>query len=181
VGVRGGVGPSRAGRWGLVAATLAVAAWVAGRERELARARRAVGAERAAAAELAGSVEALQVAERRRADLAAVVVHDLKTPLTSLLGYLRLLETRGERVTAEQRAEYLGQMDRQGRRILGMVEDLLESSRLERGTQALERRPVDLMALAGAVAADLTGQAAGRRIEVGGTQQDVGGTSACTW
>ena len=171
-----GVGAGKAGaarpgrpRWLLLVLPLAASAWAAQRGRELARTRRALAAERAAAAELTARVDGLRAAERRRADLAAMVVHDLKTPLTGLLGYLRLLETRGEAATPEQRAEYLRAMDGQGRRVLGMVEDLLESSRLERGTQALERRPVDLVALARQAGADLDGRA-GRRVEVEGVQ-----------
>ena len=118
------------------------------------------------------SLDELSEAERRRADLMAMVTHDLKTPLTSLLGYVRLLVKRGDQATAAQRAEYYGHMDRQARRMLEMVEDLLQSSRIEQGAHTLKREPMDLAELAGQVRDDFHGKAPDRRIEISGTQLD---------
>lgn len=93
------------------------------------------------------SLTALREADRRRSDILAMITHDLKTPLTALIGYVHLLQKRGERATAQERADFYGHMDRQSRRMLDMVEDLLQASRLEQGVQNLKREPLDLVAI----------------------------------
>jgi signal transduction histidine kinase len=118
------------------------------------------------------SLEELSEAERRRADLMAMVTHDLKTPLTSVLGYVRLLVKRGDQATPAQRSEYYGHMDRQAQRMLEMVEDLLQSSRIEQGAHTLKREPLDLAELARQVRDDFHGKAPDRRVEISGAQLD---------
>jgi K+-sensing histidine kinase KdpD len=85
------------------------------------------------------SLVALSEADRRRSDMVAMITHDLKTPLTSLIGYVHLLRKRGEKVTAAERGGFYSHMDRQARRMLEMVEDLLVSSRVEQGASTLKR------------------------------------------
>ena len=51
--------------------------------------------------------EAARESEQRRGDLVAFLAHDLKTPLTSVLGYLNLLHDEPG-LTPEQRAKYTG-------------------------------------------------------------------------
>lgn len=93
------------------------------------------------------SLAALREADRRRSDILAMITHDLKTPLTALIGYVHLLQKRGERAGPVERAEFYGHMDRQSRRMLDMVEDLLQASRLEQGVQNLKREPLDLVGI----------------------------------
>ena len=56
---------------------------------------------------LGGRETEAREAEQRRQDLVAFLAHDLKTPLTSVLGYLNLLHDEPG-LTAEQRAKYTG-------------------------------------------------------------------------
>jgi PAS domain S-box-containing protein len=94
-----------------------------------------------------------QVIERRRAEAEAerlkneffaLVSHELRTPLTSIIGYLDIVreEEAGE-VNPEQ-ARYLGVVDRNVRRLLRLVGDLLFVAQVEAGTLSLERGDVDL-------------------------------------
>jgi signal transduction histidine kinase len=69
------------------------------------------------------------------------VSHELRTPLTSISGYVELLL---EEEQDEQKRSYLGIVDRNSERLLGLVSDLLFSARLQSGRLDLEHSEVDL-------------------------------------
>lgn len=91
----------------------------------------------------------LQELERLRDDLTHMIVHDLRTPLTSLLAGLQTIEAVSELDALGQ--ECLGMAVHGGQTLLGMVNDLLDISKMESGTLVLERQDVS--------AGDLVGQA----------------------
>ncbi len=73
---------------------------------------------------------ALEQTERMRADFVANVSHELKTPLTSLIGYIETLQGSA-RDDAESRAKFLAIMDEQANRMARLVDDLLSLARIE--------------------------------------------------
>jgi len=79
-------------------------------------------------------------AEDLRDDLTGMIVHDLRTPLTSLLSGLEALRMLGSHGEAER--EILDNAIGGGETLLGMIGDLLDISKLEAGSLALDRRPV---------------------------------------
>lgn len=86
-------------------------------------------------------------AERLKNEFFALVSHELRTPLTSIIGYLELvLEDEAGEVPEEQRA-FLNVIERNARRLLRLVGDLLFVAQVEAGTLSLERREVDLVAV----------------------------------
>ena len=70
------------------------------------------------------------------------ISHDLRTPLTSILGYLQLLE--GEGLTAEERREYLAIVQGRAKALQSMIVSFYDISRLEGGEYPLSRERVDL-------------------------------------
>lgn len=72
----------------------------------------------------------------------ADVSHDLRTPLTSILGYLQLLED--EDLTAQQKSEYLAVIRGRAATLQTLITSFYDLSRLEGGQWRLEREPVDL-------------------------------------
>lgn len=72
----------------------------------------------------------------------ANVSHDLRTPLTSILGYLQLLE--GEGLPQEKRAEYLTVIEGGARTLQTFIAAFYDLSRIEGGELPLERERVDL-------------------------------------
>jgi signal transduction histidine kinase len=109
--------------------------------------------------------ERLSQTDQARSDIVASLTHELKTPLTSLLGYASLLRTRA--LEEPQREQYLAVMEEQGQRILHLIEELLQSSRLEAGVGQLQRAPLDLARLVRAVCNELaTARARSVAVEV---------------
>ena len=76
----------------------------------------------------------LEAMEKLRDDMRNMIVHDLRTPLTSLLLGMELLETTG--LTASQQ-EMLTLAIGGGRTLLGMINDLLDVEKMESGTAHL--------------------------------------------
>ncbi|MEA2383188.1 MAG: hypothetical protein QOH72_3159 [Solirubrobacteraceae bacterium] len=97
-------------------------------------------------------VTARREAERMKDEFSALVSHELRTPLTSIIGYLELLrddaESNGDDPAARQRAQFLTVVDRNARRLLRLVGDLLFVAQVEAGKLSLEEGDVDLEAVA---------------------------------
>lgn len=72
----------------------------------------------------------------------ANVSHDLRTPLTSILGYLQLLES--ERLTSQQRRHYLEIVSDRARVLQDLITAFYDLSRIEGGEYPLDLQPVDL-------------------------------------
>lgn len=95
------------------------------------RALRSVGGELSALQErLALQQEEARQAERRRQDLIAFLAHDLKTPLTSVLGYLQLLEDEPG-LTEDQRAKYTGIALAKARRLEELVGEFFDINTMD--------------------------------------------------
>ena len=75
----------------------------------------------------------LSKAEAMRRDLVANVSHEMRTPLTVMMGFLETVQTL--ELPPEQKAQYLEMMMDQGKRMKNLVEDLLTLANLEANTQ----------------------------------------------
>ena len=85
---------------------------------------------------------------RLRDEFVAVVSHELRTPLTSIIGYVELLADRHAGALTEAQATYLAVIERSASRLVDLVGDLLLVAAADEGVLALERKEVDLEALA---------------------------------
>jgi PAS domain S-box-containing protein len=111
---------------------------------------------------VATDVTAEREAERLKDEFVSLVSHELRTPLTSVLGYLELLQDGTDPLSDEQR-EYLAIIERNARRQLRLVGDLLLTAQVEAGTFAISPAPIDLadVARAAALAAGPNAEQAG--------------------
>jgi two-component system phosphate regulon sensor histidine kinase PhoR len=75
----------------------------------------------------------LSKAEAMRRDFVANVSHEMRTPLTVMMGFLETVQTLD--LSPEQKAQYLDMMMDQGKRMKNLVEDLLTLANLEANTQ----------------------------------------------
>ena len=87
-------------------------------------------------------------AERNRREFSANVSHELKTPLTSILGYAELMQS--VLVPPEDTARFAGQIHDAAQRLLQLVEDIIHLSRLDEAAP-VEIESVDLARLAQSV------------------------------
>jgi PAS domain S-box-containing protein len=99
-----------------------------------------VSARKAAEAQLRESEERLRESDRRKDEFLATLAHELRNPLAPLRNALHLQRLQGE--TGRLHA----MMDRQVNQLVRLVDDLLEISRISRGTLELRTERVDLAA-----------------------------------
>lgn len=78
--------------------------------------------------------------ERLKTELITNVSHDIKTPLTSIINYVDLLQ---KAKTDEERAEYLAVLDRQSHRLKKLTEDLVEASKASTGNMSVNLAPTN--------------------------------------
>ena len=78
--------------------------------------------------------------ERLRTELITNVSHDLKTPLTSIINYAKLLETCN--IQDENAVEYIDVLNEKGERLKRLIDDLVEASKITSGVITLN--PVNL-------------------------------------
>ena len=93
----------------------------------------------------AARVRAREEAARLKDDFLSSAAHDLKTPLTTLLGQAQVLERRAARDgLAPAYTTSIERLVREARRLSSLVLELLDASRAERGRLVGHREPVDL-------------------------------------
>lgn len=88
--------------------------------------------------------------------------HELKTPLTSVIGYSELLEENEDQLSAEQRTEFLRRLRAEAERLMDLIEDILDLTRIESGKLTLKRARVGINEVA-QTAIDTTRSQAGKR------------------
>ena len=82
--------------------------------------------------------------ERQRSDFLAMVTHDLKSPLTAILGYSELIKDECERRGDEGVREMAEAVEQGGHKLLRLVEDFLTVSRMETENLELKKAPADI-------------------------------------
>lgn len=102
--------------------------------------------------------------QRMKSELITNVSHDLKTPLTAIITYVKLLQEPG--VTEEQRKEYLETLDRKSLRLKALIEDLFEVSKANSQNITLDIRDVDIVSMVKQVEFEMEDKLADAGLEV---------------
>lgn len=89
-------------------------------------------------------VAARKALERQKDDFIASINHELRTPITSILGSLRLINAGAVGETSERVRELLVIAEKNGDRLLSLVTDLLDAAKLDAGRLSLEKKPTPL-------------------------------------
>jgi len=102
--------------------------------------------------ELLKKTEALEESNRKlleldtlKSDFLSMVSHDLKTPLTSIIGFAKTLSTL--ELPAEQRISYLSIIEQEGKRLAALIEEYLDISKIEAGNFILHKEQLDIVEL----------------------------------
>ncbi len=93
-------------------------------------------------------ITALHEAQEQLEDVLRAVSHDLRNPLTSVLGPAQLLERRLAKAGMPRERESAGVILAAAQRMDTMIQDLVDAARSMTGQIKLERRPVDMRSFA---------------------------------
>jgi signal transduction histidine kinase len=74
----------------------------------------------------------------------STVSHEIKTPLTCIVAYAESLASRDPRITQDQKIEFARIVEEQARKLLGLVEDIMDLTRFESGRVLLTGAHADL-------------------------------------
>lgn len=100
---------------------------------------------------IARQISELEALDRLKTDFVATTSHELRTPLTNVLGQLELLADGDYGDLADDQARSVAIMERNSRRLLRLIEDILALSRIEANGLALQPAATDLHALVAAI------------------------------
>lgn len=90
-------------------------------------------------------VTKLQEVDAQRQEFVATVSHELRSPLTSIVGSARTLRKRGPAMSQHDTDEFLTVIERQSDRLLQLIDDILFASRIEAGENRLRREPIEVV------------------------------------
>lgn len=96
-----------------------------------------------ASEQLKKAIERGDFAESSKDQLVLNLAHDLRTPLTSVLGYLDLL-LKNEQLTADQTRHYTTIAYTKSKRLERLIEELFEITRMNYGMLTVEKKPIEL-------------------------------------
>jgi len=97
---------------------------------------------------LAEAKEVAEASNRAKGEFLANMSHEIRTPLNGVLGMLQLMQGGTPR---QEQQEYVGMALDAGRRLLGLLNDILDFSSMEAGRLALHHAPLRLQQLFDAV------------------------------
>ena len=113
---------------------------------------------------LAMQNDQLVEADKLKDEFVALISHDLRTPLTSIIGYVELSLEDAEAPLDEERRGYLQIVSRSSERLLRLVDDLLFVARLQAGRLILERSDLDLCTIAAQAAQEARPRAEAKQL-----------------
>ena len=83
--------------------------------------------------------------EKLKTELISNVSHDLKTPLTSIINYVNILQD--SRISDEERADYLKILEQKSNKLKTLIEDLFEVSKINSGRIELHKDKINIVSL----------------------------------
>ena len=134
-----------------------------------------ISARKAAERELQEARAAAEQANRAKSGFLANMSHELRTPLNAIIGYAQLLHEDAVDAGDERAAGDLQKIEGAGKHLLGLINDILDLSKIEAGRMELHIERVDLAALVrdvctlAAPLAQANGNALSVRMDAGGT------------
>ncbi len=124
---------------------------------------RNIEAQKASEAMLMQAKESAERANQAKSEFLSRISHELRTPLNAILGFSQLLELSD---LSEPDQESVGQVLKSGRHLLGLINDILDISRIETNNISVSKEPVLVSELIEASLSNVQLMAAGRGITI---------------
>jgi signal transduction histidine kinase/putative methionine-R-sulfoxide reductase with GAF domain len=105
---------------------------------------------------LVAFTEKLSSVNKMKSTFVATMSHEFRTPLTSIHAYCDTLIKNVESVDKDLLKEFLYVIDEESRRLMSLVEDILDFSQIESGAMKFERKPCDLVQVVKSSVAELS-------------------------
>lgn len=114
--------------------------------------------------ELKESYEELKQVDKLKSTFLATVSHELRSPLTSIIGYTEMLQSGAAGALADEQSNILNTIHAKAEELLGLISSLLDLGRLEAKTLDLQHDAVDARALLSGVGSTIVPNANRRNI-----------------
>lgn len=89
-------------------------------------------------------VRELREADRTKSEFVSMLAHELKGPMTTVLGFSHTLQDAGAKISEEKRNHVLTIISKEVERLSRLVNDLLDVTRMEAGTLRYEPEPTEM-------------------------------------
>ena len=120
----------------------------------------------AATKELRAANTQLREMDRMKSDFISIASHQLRTPLTVIKGYISMMREGSFGRVPAKILDQLAKVYAANERLIGLVENLLDISRIESGRQEFKWEPVQVEQLAATVVDNLGHNAAGKGLKL---------------
>jgi signal transduction histidine kinase len=94
--------------------------------------------------EMAELITRLEKLDKQKNEFLGIAAHDLKNPLTGIIGLSDLMRKLEPSITPEQRYSYLERISRSGQRMMHIITNLLDVNAMESGNTKLEKVRINL-------------------------------------
>ena len=88
--------------------------------------------------------DALELADELKSEFVHHVSYELRTPLTTIIGFAHLLDDRATGALSEKQREYLGYITSSSAALLAIINDILDLASVDAGAMQLDLRPIDI-------------------------------------
>lgn len=115
---------------------------------------------------LAEARDRAEAASRAKSEFLANMNHELRTPLNAIIGFAEVLGGGMVGPVNDKQRDYAEEIGASGRRLLGVINAVLDMARLEAGRYRLEEQPVDPAAVVSSVVSANAAQAREKGVEI---------------
>jgi len=102
---------------------------------------------------------------REKSQFLAAMSHELRTPLNSIIGFAEILLSRSDGLEGREK-KFLNNIYKSGQHLLGIINDILDLSKVEAGRMEFHPEPVSVPAVIEGVVAVMKGASSKRRVEL---------------